>query len=183
MISREAALRDVELFQPEGDDLAVKSRDLVLGLLTHTPSPFSRDQFTPGHITCTALVFHPTEPSVLLMFHHRLERWLLPGGHVEADDADLRASAAREAEEETLVKLAQPLLPGMAGIDVHFIPPKRNEPFHLHHDLLWAFRAADSHIETTAEAPQVCWAGANDWDRYHLAENIQRSARRVLQCL
>lgn len=180
MISSETALRDVEQFQPAGDDLASKSRELVLGLLLHSPDPFSRHQFTPGHITCTALVFHPTQPAVLLMFHHRLRRWLLPGGHVEPEDASLRDSAAREAVEETLVQLAEPLLPGMAGIDVHGIPPKGAEPFHLHHDLLWAFRAAHSQIETTTEAPQVCWAGEDEWSRYELADNIRRSARRVL---
>ena len=33
-----------------------KSRELILSLLEFTPAPFSRDQFYPGHITCTAVV-------------------------------------------------------------------------------------------------------------------------------
>ena len=36
-----------------------KSRELILALLEFTQAPFSRDQFHPGHITCTAVVLHP----------------------------------------------------------------------------------------------------------------------------
>src|SRR5882724_11068654 len=92
-------------FEPDGDGLARKSKELVLGLLRNSPEPFSRSQFQPGHITCTALVAHPSRPLVLMMHHHRLQRWLLPGGHVEAGDASLSAAAARESEEETRVQL------------------------------------------------------------------------------
>jgi len=74
-----------------------KSRQLILALLEHTPAPFSRDQFHPGHITCTALVLDPDGRRVLLVHHHRLRRWLLPGGHVEASDVTLGDAARREA--------------------------------------------------------------------------------------
>ena len=55
-----------------------KSRELILSLLEFTEAPFSRDQFHPGHITCTAAVLHPDGRRVLLMHHHRHRRWLLP---------------------------------------------------------------------------------------------------------
>ena len=55
-----------------------KSRELILALLELTPAPFSRDQFHPGHITCTALVLHPNQREFLVMHHHRHRRWLLP---------------------------------------------------------------------------------------------------------
>src|SRR5271165_1435044 len=94
----------IEDFDPGMDGLARKSRELILDLLRQTNAPFSRHQFTPGHITCTALVLHPDRspdrPKVLFMHHHRLHRWLLPGGHVEESDASLAAAAAREAAEE-----------------------------------------------------------------------------------
>lgn len=181
IIPVETALLELEAFEPRGDDLAAKSRELACGLLRGSPQPFSRAQFTPGHITCTALVLHPAKAAVLLMFHHRLNRWLLPGGHVEPEDATLRAAAAREAEEETRVLLAGPASQGVAGIDVHSIPAKGSEPYHLHHDILWAFRAASDVIETTDEAPRVCWAEEHEWQRYGLAENIRRGTRRVFE--
>jgi len=178
-VRRDEAIRVVEGFHPGSDGLARKSRALVLGMLAHTDAPFSRSQFTPGHITCTALIGHPHDGRVLFMHHHRLKKWLLPGGHVEKSDESLAGAAAREAEEETRVLVDASVTPVLAGIDVHGIPPKRDEPFHLHHDLVWCFRAASDEIEVTDEAPRVEWAGEADWDRLGVAESIRQSIRRV----
>ncbi len=111
------------------------------------------------------------------MHHHRLLRWLLPGGHVEAEDESLDAAAAREAFEETAVRL-DTASGRLVGIDVHGIPPKKGEPFHLHHDLIWCFRAVASGIERSEEAPEVRWAGPDAWDSLGLAESIRRSILR-----
>ena len=167
----------VEAFDPASDGLAAKSQELVLQLLQNTDTPFSRNQFTPGHLTCTALVLHPREAKVLFMHHHRLKRWLLPGGHVEEADATPAAAAAREAQEETLVQLDATGAPLLAGIDVHGIPAKRTEPFHLHHDLIWCFRAAAEEIAITDEAPKVLWASEQDWDRLGIAASIRNSIK------
>ncbi len=169
------ALAVAAQFDPGDDGLASKSRELTLQLLHHTSTPFSRDQFTPGHVTCTALVFHPTENSVLFMYHHRLNRWLLPGGHVELTDPSLAAAAAREAEEETCVHLDPAFPPELVGIDVHGIPPKRNEPFHLHHDLIWRFRALSPEIAVTSEAPAVRWVHSFEWAGLEIAESIRQA--------
>lgn len=173
------ALAIVEAFNPGADGLAGKSRELTLGLLASSAAPFSRFHFTPGHVTCTALVEHPGNSSVLLMRHHRLQRWLLPGGHVEEEDASLADAAAREAVEETRVRIDASRAPFLAGIDVHGIPPKQDEPFHLHHDLIWCFRAQSEEIETTDEAPVVFWAGSADWDRLQVADSIRKSISRA----
>lgn len=177
-ISVTGAIEIVTRFEPASDDMAVKSRELVLGMLSQSRAPFSRDQFEPGHITCTALVIHPAEPRVLMMHHHRLHRWLLPGGHVEAFDASLAAAAAREALEETAVVLDPHFEPVLAGIDVHGIPPKRDEPYHLHHDLIWCFRALSDAIEQTDEAPRVAWAAPADFAGMEVTESIRRSVAR-----
>lgn len=179
MITAPDAIEIVTRFNPGPDGQANKSRELVLGLLRHRPSPFSREQFQPGHITCTALVLHPSQPLVLMMHHHRLHRWLLPGGHVEAEDSTLAAAAAREAVEETNVQLDLSLTPVLSGIDVHGIPPKKDEPFHLHHDLIWCLRAVSDVIEETDEAPQVVWAAEADFDRLEVADSIRQSIRRT----
>jgi 8-oxo-dGTP pyrophosphatase MutT (NUDIX family) len=170
----------VELFEPGPDGLAAKSRELVLQLLQHTPTPFSRQQYTPGHVTCTALVLHPTESSVLFMHHHRLHRWLLPGGHLEDEDFSLAEAAAREAWEETLVRIDGGHTARLAGVDVHGIPPKGDEPFHLHHDLIWCFRAASAEIDVTEEAPSVRWAGEAEWDSLEIADSIRNAIRRAI---
>src|SRR5262249_44174162 len=52
-------------------------------LLADTAAPFSRDQYDPGHITCSACVLDSQGARVLLLHHARLARWLQPGGHAE----------------------------------------------------------------------------------------------------
>jgi 8-oxo-dGTP pyrophosphatase MutT (NUDIX family) len=175
------ACKVVESFDPGADGLARKSQELTLDVLRQTSDPFSRYQFTPGHVTCTALVFHPDRPKVLFMYHHRLHRWLLPGGHVEESDASLAEAAAREAHEETLVRIDQDRVSRLAGIDVHGIPPKKKDPFHLHHDLIWSFRAVTADIATTDEAPSVFWAAEADWARLNVTDSIRNSIRRMRQ--
>lgn len=175
----------VESFDPAGDDLAEKSRELVLGLLRHTPEPFSRHQFTPGHITSTACVLHPDRRRFLIIHHKRLDRWLFPGGHVEPDDGTVWASARREAEEETGILLAPSDEPAIAGIDVHGIPGKRSgkldEPYHLHHDLIVALAAVSDRIRVTSETKGVAWCLPGDAPRYGLPAPILRAVTRALR--
>jgi 8-oxo-dGTP pyrophosphatase MutT (NUDIX family) len=165
-------------FDCAGDDLAFKSRDLSLMLLEESDYPFSRRQFTPGHITCTAAVLDPKRERVLLMYHHRLLRWLLPGGHCEADDESISGVAAREATEETGVALDLSHAP-LVGIDVHGIPAKKKEPYHLHHDLIFAFKALSEQVQITPEAREVVWCGFSDLARYGVAQSIVRSVQRA----
>lgn len=158
-----------------------KSRELILALLELTAAPFSRDQFHPGHVTCTALALHPDGHQFLLMHHHRHRRWLFPGGHVEVTDLTLSDTARREAIEETAVRIAPGGRTALAGMDVHAIPARKGEPFHLHHDLIFAFQAESTEISLTDEAPQVTWCGMKDVARFELAASLVRAAERGLQ--
>ena len=113
------------------------------------------------------------------MWHHRFERWLLPGGHVEPVDLTLADTARREALEETNVQLTAD--PGaLAGMDVHGIPPKKKDPYHLHHDLVFALQAATDAIASTEEAPQVAWCEIAGLASYHVPPNIVRATLRGL---
>ncbi|MEO8597920.1 MAG: NUDIX hydrolase [Candidatus Solibacter sp.] len=160
------------------DGQAQKSLELVLQLLECSPAPFSRNQFTPGHITCSGLVLAPDRRRVLLVHHRRLERWLLPGGHVEPQDESIAGAARREVEEETgaLVNPAYTI----AGADVHGIPAKRGEPYHLHHDLLFAFQAISEDIQTSEESHAVAWCAPAEFDRYQIPDNVRRAYARLL---
>jgi 8-oxo-dGTP pyrophosphatase MutT (NUDIX family) len=188
-LSPSDALDLIERFDPGVDGLARKSRELAANLLRYSDAPFSRNQFAPGHLTCTALVLHPSAagpavkedpPKVLMMLHHRLRRWLLPGGHIEESDASLSAAAAREALEETLVQIDPHRAPVLVGIDVHGIPAREDEPFHLHHDLIWSFRALTPEIELTDEAPSIVWCGQEDWEQLNVADSIRYSILRAI---
>ena len=179
MRSTAEALALVRAFQASPEE--EKSRELILSLLELTEAPFSRDQFHPGHITCTAVVLHPAGPQFLLMHHHRHKRWLLPGGHVEESDVTLGDTARREAAEETAVRIGRAGAGRLAGMDVHAIPARKREPFHLHHDLIFSFRAESEEFSLSEEAPQVAWCGLEDMARYQLPANIVRAALRAFE--
>ncbi len=171
----------IQRFDCSEDELAAKSKELTLMMLAESEYPFSRRQFTPGHITCTAAVLDPRRESVLLMFHHRLLRWLLPGGHCENDDVSISSVAGREAVEETGVAIDPYLKAPLVGIDVHGIPPKKREPYHLHHDLIFAFTSHSDAIQVTAEARRVEWCPPVDLARFGVAPSIVRSVSRAIK--
>jgi 8-oxo-dGTP pyrophosphatase MutT (NUDIX family) len=177
MIDVASALALVESF-PASEE--TKSRELILGLLRHGAAPFSREHFTPGHITSTGVVLHPDRQRVLVIHHARLERWLLPGGHVEAEDGALWQAARREVQEETGVAVAGE--GWLAGMDVHGIPPKRGEPYHLHHDLKFAFVARDEMLSASDETRGAGWCPIDEaaFDQYGLPPSIRRAIRRAI---
>jgi 8-oxo-dGTP pyrophosphatase MutT (NUDIX family) len=168
----------VRSFSDDADGEAMKSAELILNLLEWSPAPFSRYQFTPGHITCSGLVVAPDGQRVLLVLHRRLGRWLLPGGHVEPEDATAGDAARREVVEET----GAVLLPAVTfiGADVHGIPAKRSEPYHLHHDLMFFFRAEEAELRVSEESRAVAWCAPADFERYDLPSNVRRAYRRAV---
>ncbi len=178
MLDRTAVITLASSFSDPSDGEAFKSRELVLMLLEGTPAPFSRDQFTPGHITATGLVLAADEERVLLVHHRRLNRWLLPGGHIEEQDGTPGDAARREVVEETGAAL-HPADPPLAGIDVHGIPAKGGEPYHLHHDLIFLFHATSDRLQVSAESHDVAWCHPRDFERYAVPGNVRRAYRRV----
>ena len=177
MVDAAAVAALARTFDDAADGQAMKSIELILMLLECSPAPFSREQFTPGHITCTGLVLAPDGERVLLVHHRRLDRWLLPGGHVEPGDVAIADAARREVVEETGTGLAEGSV--FLGADVHGIPGRKHEPYHLHHDLLFGFRAVDEALRVSEESHAVVWCGAEEFDRYVLPGNVRRAYRRM----
>ncbi len=175
----------VDEFDPAGDGSAAKSRELILRLLDLTPTPFDRSQFTPGHITCTGLVMAPDFEAVLSVHHARLNRWLLPGGHVEAGDETSADAARREVIEETQAVLDPAFSPFLAGMDVHGIPgkPSKCEPYHLHHDLIFAFQAGRRDVARSEESHEVAWIEPRQFADFGIPESVASTFQRVLRRL
>jgi len=179
MLSIPDILMIVEAFDPGDDPAAEASRRQTLELLSRSPFPLSRTNVHPGHLTGSAVVLSPDRQRVLLVFHHRLQRWLQPGGHVEPSDTDIMATARREVFEETGITGRVDHVPVLVGVDVHRIPVFEREPSHLHHDLVFRVIAEAEDFRLSAEAPKVAWCPVDDLRPYGLDPFITKAIRRA----
>ncbi len=137
---REVVPRYLARYPQETERLA----PLVAALDTGTDVT-SRHEMRGGHVTCGAAVIDDMG-QLLLIRHAALNRWLLPGGHVEPSDTGLLYAALRELEEETGIPWRLTVSPPgqdvcPVDIDVHAIPANaaKNEPAHWHADFRYSF--------------------------------------------
>jgi 8-oxo-dGTP pyrophosphatase MutT (NUDIX family) len=169
----------IRTFDDPSDGAAIKSLELILMVLECSPDPFSRAQFTPGHITCTGLVLASDRKKMLMVHHRRLNRWLLPGGHVEPADAEIWDTARREVVEETGAQLVPSTSPVLVSLDVHGIPAGKGEPYHLHHDIVFHFRADSDRTRLSPESRAIAWCAPSEFDRYAVPDNVRRAYARA----
>ena len=140
------------------DTLEEESLLRILRFLALSSDPFGRGN-PEGHITGSAVIARADGSAFLLVDHRKLGRWLQPGGHVDADDEDVLATALREAREETgLLELAPALGGRVFDVDVHTIPQRPGEPAHWHFDLRYLITASEGTLAAqTEEVAGVRW--------------------------
>ncbi|GAA0952927.1 NUDIX hydrolase [Nonomuraea longicatena] len=160
-------------------DRAADVFPLTEALRSATPVDLSSRKTWPLHVTCSAAVIDAA--GRVLMIHHRaLDRWLLPGGHVEPEDRSLYGAALRELEEETGMPWQHAVSPpahdiAPVDVDVHEIPanPAKGEPEHLHADFRFAFWAKDTEISIQAEEiVAYAWRPVSDLPTPHLVTRV-----------
>ena len=88
-----------------------------------------------GHLTGSTLVVDATGTRALFTLHPKIGRWLQMGGHCEPGDADLAATARREAVEESGID-GLVLLPGPVDLDIHALQCPKGHP-NRHLDVRW----------------------------------------------
>ncbi|WP_211266875.1 NUDIX hydrolase [Nonomuraea candida] len=152
---------------------------LPLAEALDTPHDVTSRTTYPLHVTCSSAAIDAT--GRVLMIHHRaLNRWLLPGGHVEPGDRSLYGAALRELEEETAIPWQHAVSPPThdvipVDIDVHEIPANaaKQEPAHLHADFRFAFWAKDSEISIQPdEVIAFAWRPPADLPTPRLAAGV-----------
>ena len=119
----------------------------------------------PMHFTTSAIVFHPSGMSILLVKHKKYQKWVYPGGHADGDWNFLN-SALREVQEETgLCAVTGNCADGLPAFFAKFeIPALEREPAHQHLDATFLFWAEQNfEIKISAESTDMRWFALSDF--------------------
>jgi 8-oxo-dGTP pyrophosphatase MutT (NUDIX family) len=162
-----------------GDADEASHRERMLALVDAAEDCFSRQHFTPGHFTASAFILSPDRCQVLLIFHSKLQRWLQPGGHVEASDATIIDAGRREIAEEVGLSSLRLAFDHIFDVDIHMIPARKNDPAHEHFDVRFAFVAPDLGFHAGDDAVSARWVALNDVSE----ETSDRSVMRAVEKL
>ncbi len=156
-----------------------KAQEFIVEFVRANPDYWSRANLA-GHLTGSAWITDVRRERAVLLHHKKLNMWLQPGGHIDADDADLAQASLREAQEETglfdLV-LAQP---GIFDLDVHRIPARPSEPEHWHLDVRFWFVSAEQSLVLSHESNALRWLNRAEIGQLTQEESIMRMVRKSL---
>jgi 8-oxo-dGTP pyrophosphatase MutT (NUDIX family) len=171
-----AVVRALEAYDPTDTQQGEVRRTMLEFAVGH-PDALWRT-CTDGHFTGSALVVDDTAERVLVLFHTKLQKWLQPGGHLDGD-ANLAASALREASEETGIEGLRVLLPAV-DLDIHEVRPPAEAP-HLHLDVRFVVVApAGATVVGNHESEALRWVLPSDLDALGADESLRRLTERGL---
>lgn len=127
-----------------------------------------------GHFTASAVVLNTQKTHVLLMHHTKLDKWMQLGGHCDGDP-DVLAVSIKEAQEESGIKAIVPLSAEIFDIDMHLIPPYKEEGAHYHFDIRFLLHAhQDDAVTKNHESKALKWFPK---DGINLPQNIASVGR------
>ena len=154
------------------DDPAVTdARALILRWIDEHPDALQRS-CTAGHLTGSALVVDADGRRIALLRHRKLRRWLQPGGHADGE-ANLAATALREATEETGIEGLRVAVPAV-DLDVHRVEPPGEAP-HLHLDVRYLVIAPPSaRLRGNHESTGLLWVAPGDLAAYGVDDGLRR---------
>lgn len=139
---------------------------------------FERDCWA-GHITGSAWVVDPTQNSILLTHHKKLNIWVQLGGHSDGD-SDTPQVAYKEATEES--GLAVDFLSReIFDLDIHEIPARKGDPAHFHYDVRFLFSAQTHQYTVSEESLDLSWIAIDKLEQVTQEESMLRMKRKWLK--
>ncbi len=133
----------------------------------------------PGHLTGSAWIVSPDRKWTLLTHHHKLDKWLQLGGHADGD-GDLLNVALREAREESGLTRLRVVSAEVFDVDRHWIPPRKTEPGHYHHDLRFMIEADPAEpLVISSESKDLAWVEVAAVTSLNPEESMARMVRKT----
>lgn len=149
----------------------VENAEVLNKFLLNEKNPYSRDTLS-GHITGSAFSINEEKREALLILHKKYNKWVAPGGHVDAGENALQASERESGEEVGLTDLHL-LSAEIFDIDIHRIPTATKngkfEPEHWHFDVRYLYKiSSKSKVNLN-----LLEANGFKWEKLHVLAEIQ----------
>lgn len=143
-------------FSPHKEELEFKEK--MLSFINQYENCFERS-LEIGHITASCWLVNKDNTKALLMHHAKLNRWFQLGGHCDGD-TNILGVAIKEAQEESGIKLIEPISQEIFDLDIHRIPANKKEVAHDHYDVRFFLRvASDEDVVQNRESKELRWIG------------------------
>lgn len=147
------------------------------------------------HLAAGCVVLNKEKTKVLMIYHKKLQKWLIPGGHVEGYETPHEA-ALRETKEETgidarLVFPEQPLLASTDSSEVSLplpvailreaIPANTKTEAHYHIDFIYLAEAQENTLDAALhEVDEVRWVAKEEVATLDTFESIKQLCRKLM---
>lgn len=171
--------------------------DIVVLLQQHTPSDGNEKEMVKetirfvqthpdcllrtlyiGHLTASAWITDESRNYVLLIHHHKLDKWFQLGGHADGE-SDLRKAALTEAREESGLHLFTFVSDTVFDVDTHLIPARLHEPAHIHYDIRFLLEADKNEpLMRNHESKGLEWVAVEQVAALNNSESILRMLRK-----
>lgn len=149
-------------------------------------------QSTEKHFAVSGFVMNPEETKLLMVFHRKLNVWVIPGGHLEPNEYP-HEGALREIKEETGIEAKildsseikckfsakEAQIPTPYLILSEFIPTKGDKEAHIHIDLIYLAVADEKEVvKQEDEVEDVKWMTWEEVLESNTFESIKEFARK-----
>ena len=149
----------------------------LIDFITTNEQCFERSN--TGHITSSVWITNAEHTHALLTHHKKFDMWVQLGGHNDGD-SDCKATALKEAEEESGIQGFIFLHEGIFDIDIHAIPG----PCAYHYDIRYLLQApANAKYLVSDESHDLSWVPFDDIKNYSSEQSILRLNEKARQFL
>lgn len=148
----------------------------------------------PKHFAVSGFVLNREATKLLMVFHKKLNTWVIPGGHLEPNEYP-HEGALRETREETGIEASvvdsgefeflgnekEYSIPVPYTALSEYIPAKGEKPAHIHMDFVYLCVADETApIKQEAEVNDVKWMTWEEILNSDTFESIKEFARRKM---